>query len=143
MEERTASRPSNCFAMNQFASGCVWPGPWCYYEVETARFTSKCAYDWVNPHVHPQTPHCALNKSLLSRATTVARAAVTAPVVGTHRFTSWAGSIKTDDAPLLVKPVHAGGSSQGLARGTTALTRRLIMKNFSSDCGRDVLRGSW
>jgi len=44
-EERFVSRDSNCFAMNQFAAGCVWPGPWCYYEVETARFSPKCGYE--------------------------------------------------------------------------------------------------
>eukprot|EP01048_Picozoa_sp_COSAG05_P000603 COSAG05_NODE_17_length_35518_cov_34.728084_18_plen_245_part_00 len=43
-EARFVSRDSNCFAMKTFAAGCVWPGPWCYYEVDTARFTPKCGY---------------------------------------------------------------------------------------------------
>eukprot|EP01051_Picozoa_sp_SAG22_P027993 SAG22_NODE_9657_length_576_cov_1.324948_1_plen_159_part_10 len=80
MEERFASRSSNCFAMDKFAAGCVWPGPWCYYEVETARFTPKCAYEWVNPHVHPQTPHCSVNQTMLSLAT----AATKPPAAQSH-----------------------------------------------------------
>ncbi len=38
-------------------------------EVETARFTPKCGYEWVNPHVHPQKPHCQLNSSRLFQLT--------------------------------------------------------------------------
>ena len=32
-EASHAAGASNCFAMNDFATGCVWPGPWCYYQV--------------------------------------------------------------------------------------------------------------
>ena len=33
--------------------------------MEPVRFTPKCGYEWVNPHVHPRVPDCALNKSRL------------------------------------------------------------------------------